>query len=47
MNITGTIVLSLRRTLTRRIEDKSISLKKWRKLKEGSPRKKSIRSKNS
>jgi len=30
------IVLSLRRTITRRIYKKSISPKKWRKLKEGS-----------
>jgi len=47
MNITGNIVLSLRRTISIRIEKKSISPKKWRKLKEGSLRKRSIRSKSS
>jgi len=47
MNIIRNIVLSLRRTITRRIEKKSISPKKWRKLKEGSPRRRSIKSKSS
>ncbi len=47
MNITGKSVLSLIRTITRRIEKKSISPKKWRKMKEGIPRKrKSIISKS-
>ena len=48
MSFTGKIVLNSRRAITRTIEKKSISPKKWRKLKEGSPRnRKSIRSKSS